>query len=48
MKPSPINTTSVLEYLETLATDNQHDSQLLNDAISMIETFEHDLFSEDK
>jgi len=46
MKQPKINVGSVLEYLEILATDNRHDSQLLNDAINMIETFEYDLFSD--
>lgn len=45
MKQPKINIGSVLEYLEVLATDNRHNSQLLNDAINIIETFEHDLFS---
>jgi len=46
MKQPKINIGSVLEYLEVLATDNRHDSQLLNDAINIIETFEYDLFSD--
>lgn len=46
MKQPKINIGSVLEYLEILATDNRHDSQLLNDAINMVETFEYDLFSD--
>jgi hypothetical protein len=46
MKKPTINIGSVLEYLEILATDNRHVSQLLNDAINMIETFEYDLFSD--
>lgn len=46
MKQPKINIGSVLEYLEVLATDNRHDSQLLNDAINMIETFEYDLYSD--